>query len=75
MQSNRERHQPVCMVAHDLVNKLSDIVGHCDLLNEMTEQGTEYARRLAIIRDIAESAAKELTEHQRQVATAVRRAG
>ncbi len=69
----RERHQPACMVAHDLVNKLSDIVGHCDLLNEMTEQGTEYARRLAIIKDLAKSAAKELAEHERQVAEAARR--
>ncbi len=28
---------------HDLVNQLSDIVGHCDLLIEITENGTEYA--------------------------------
>jgi len=39
----------------------------------MTEQGTEYARRLAIIKDLAKTAAKELAEHERQVAAEIRR--
>jgi len=63
------------MVAHDMVNKLAAIVGHCDLLSEMTEQGTEYAKRVAVIRDIAESAVKELTEYQRKAAAEIRKAG
>jgi hypothetical protein len=63
----KDRDQPACMVAHHLVNQLSAIVGHCDLLIEMTEQGTEQARRLAMIREIANTAVKELTEHQRQL--------
>jgi hypothetical protein len=63
----KDRHQPASMVAHNLVNQLSAIVGHCDLLIEITEQGTEPARRLALIREIATAATVELTEHQRQL--------
>ena len=75
MKSKGDRHQPACMAAHDLVNKLAAIVGHCDLLIEVTEQGTESARRLALIRDIAESAVKELNEHQRKIEAERRKAG
>jgi hypothetical protein len=67
MASKGRQHELACMFAHSLVNKLSAIVGNCDLLYEKTEKGTEYARRLAVIRDLAESAAKELAEHQRNV--------
>ena len=58
-----------------MVNKFSAIIGNCDLLIEKTEQGTEYARRLAVIREIAESAVKELNEHQQQVEAETRRPG
>jgi hypothetical protein len=75
MASKGERRQPSWAFAHNLVNKLSAIVGHCDLLDEMTEQGTESARRITRIRDIAESAAKELTEHQRRIEAERRKAG
>ena len=68
-----ERDQPACMAAHHLVNQLSAIVGHCDLLLEMTEQGTEQARRLAMIRDIASTAVKELSEHQRKLEAEARK--
>jgi NTP pyrophosphatase (non-canonical NTP hydrolase) len=61
------------MVAHDLVNKLSAIVGHCHLLREMTEPGTELAKRLTMIGDLAKSAAKDLTEHQRELREAMRK--
>ena len=75
MQSKRERHQPACMVAHAQLNKLAAIIGNCDLLIEKTEQGTEYARRLGLIREIADSAVKELTEHQQQVEAETRKSG
>jgi DNA-binding FrmR family transcriptional regulator len=67
MSSKSDGHRPVCMVAHDLLNKLSAIVGQCDLLNEVIEQGTDCASRLAAIRDIADAAVKELIEHQRRL--------
>jgi len=63
------------MAAHDLINKLAAIIGQCDLLNEMMEQGTENARKLALIRDIADSAVKELREHQREIEAERRKAG
>jgi hypothetical protein len=75
MGSTAERHEPACRVAHNLVNTLSAIIGHCDLLNEKIEQGTEAARRLATVHDLAESAVKQLTEHQRALAAESRKAG
>jgi hypothetical protein len=63
------------MVAHHLINQLGAITGHCDLLIEQTEQGTEYVRRLRLIRQIAETAAKELVEIQREVDAKTRKAG
>ena len=74
MRSKAERHQPACMVAHYVVNQLAAIIGNCDLLIETTEKGTEHARRLGVIREIAETAAKELNEHQRQAEAETRRA-
>jgi hypothetical protein len=75
MASRGRLHYPACRAAHDVVNKLSAIVGNCDLLSQMTEKGTEYSRRLAVIRDLAESAAKELTEHQKNLETETRDTG
>jgi hypothetical protein len=75
MSSKRERHQPVYRVAHHLINQLGAITGHCDLLIEQMEQGTEYVRRLTLIRAIAETAAKELVEMQREVDAKTRKAG
>jgi hypothetical protein len=54
-------------VAHNLVNKLSAIIGHSELLGTKAEQGTECAKRLILILDLAKSAAHELTEHQSQI--------
>jgi hypothetical protein len=75
MGSTGKRHEPACMVAHNMVNVLSAIIGHCDLLSEKIEQGTEAARRLGTIRELADSAANELTEHQKKVAAESRKAG
>ncbi len=63
------------MVAHDLLNKFSAIVGYCDLLGKITEPGTECARRLALIHDTAESAANELKEHQLKAEADMRKTG
>ena len=67
MASETERHEPACMVAHNLISKLAAIVGRCDLLNQRTEQSAGSAKHIAVIRDMAESAIKELTEHQRSI--------
>ena len=75
MSSKRERHQPLYMLAHHLINQLGAITGQCDLLIEQVEQGTECARRLTVIRTIAETTAKELVEIQREADAKTRKAG
>ena len=71
--SNRESYQPTCLFAHHLINKLSTIVGACDLASEQMEPDTEYAKHLALIRDTAKEIARELIVHQRQLTEASRR--
>jgi hypothetical protein len=39
----------------------------------MIEPGTELSERLTRIEDLAQSAAKDLTEHQRELAEAMRK--
>jgi signal transduction histidine kinase len=73
MDTKRQRHLPICFVAHDIINKLSVIVGHADLLLEKTEKDTDYAKRLTLIRDIAEQSANELKQHQRDLAAQIRK--
>jgi hypothetical protein len=73
MASERKRHEPACMIAHNLISKLAAIVGRCDLLNEKTKQCDGAAQHIAVIREIADCAIKELTEHQRQVDAEARR--
>ncbi len=48
MASEREPHEPASVIVHNLINKLTAIVGHSDLLIESTERGTEYARWLTL---------------------------
>jgi len=69
---NGGRHKPACLLAHDLVNKLAVIVGHCNLLSEHVEEGSEPAKRVRLIHEVAKDMAKELTEHQCQLAEEVR---
>jgi hypothetical protein len=38
---------------HDLVNKLAVIVGHCDLLNDHLKGGSQYAKRVSAVQEIA----------------------
>ena len=73
MQSNGEKHQHACLLAHDVVNKLSAIIGFCDLLVENAEQpDTECATRLTSIRELAKSAAKQLIDHQCELSVLIR---
>jgi hypothetical protein len=73
MASDREPHEPACMVAHNVISKLAAIVGRCDLLNER-KQSAESAKHIAAIREIAESTIKELTEHQQTIEAEKRKA-
>jgi hypothetical protein len=52
------------MLAHHLINQLTVIVGSCDLLlAENVPESQECLRRLRQIREIATSAAEELSRH------------
>ncbi|HKT87117.1 MAG TPA: hypothetical protein VJQ59_01685 [Candidatus Sulfotelmatobacter sp.] len=73
MDPKRQKHLPASFLAHDIINKLSAIVGHVDLLLEMTEKQTEYAHRLTLIREIAEQSANELKQHQRELTAQLRK--
>jgi hypothetical protein len=65
MQPYWGKAEPADLLVHNVVNKLSAIIGFCDLLIEKAEkQDAECARRLLSIHELAKSAAKELTDHQ-----------
>jgi len=57
-------HQPNCMMAHTLINKMSVIIGHCDLMAEQEQMGSPQRTHLGLIRDIARTMTEELREHQ-----------
>jgi hypothetical protein len=57
---------PVCSIMHNLINKLSVIVGSCQLLGERTAD-PESAARLQVIRQTAEAMADEIGSSRCQV--------
>jgi hypothetical protein len=61
-------------LAHDLVNQLAVIVGHCDLLSAHLKAGSPSAKRVGSIQEIAREMAKELDEYQCQLAECARNA-
>jgi hypothetical protein len=67
MRLNDDRHQPVCIAAHDCINKLAAIVSGCDLLLELTKPGTELQRRVEVIRSIAKEGVDEMKRHQHDI--------
>ena len=48
----------------DLVNKLAVISGHCDLLGDRLRAGSQSAKRVGAIQELAREIAKELNEYQ-----------
>jgi len=51
-------------LAHELINRLSIIVGNCDLLKEDLPGDSEAGKRLCLIKDVAKSMAEDLHRHQ-----------
>jgi len=51
-------------MVRDLVNKLAVISGHCDLLTDRLKAGSECAKRVGAIQEIAQGMAKGLNEYQ-----------
>lgn len=59
-------YQPLRALAHQLINKLSVIVGLCDLEQQKANSDRELANHLQTIHDIAFTATERLVEHQCQ---------
>jgi len=70
--SNGTEHQPTCLLAHSLLNKLSVIVGFCQLLEEEARSGTALARRAGMIHDMAKDMGEEIVTHQCRLSEADR---
>jgi hypothetical protein len=51
-------------MVRDLVNQLSVIVGHCDLLSGHLKEGSQCAQRVCAIQEIAQGMAQALNINQ-----------
>jgi len=60
----KAKYQPSCTLAHELINRLSIIIGNCDLLKEDLPGDSEGAKRLCLIKDVAKSMAQDVQRHQ-----------
>ena len=58
------KYQPSCNLAHGLVNKLSVIVGYCDLAKDDVPEDSKCRKHMEAIRSIAKNMAEELLRHQ-----------
>jgi len=68
-------YEPASPSTHDLVNKLSIILGHCDLLRDQLKAGSPSANRVCAIQEVVRGMAMELNEYQCQLAEWTRSAG
>ena len=64
MQLSPVNHEPECPIAINLLNKLSAVIGHCDLLVDETPEDSPILQKMLVIRRIAKSMAEDLTEFQ-----------
>jgi hypothetical protein len=69
---NVGHYEPACMLAHRLLDKLSIIIGHCELVSEAVPHGSECAKRLDRIHSVAAEMAADLSTHQCQITETVR---
>ena len=70
------KHRPTCMLAHNLVDKLSVIIGTCDLVlgfdGVSKLEDPALRRRLEVIRSTAATLAKDVSGHACQLDSAIR---
>jgi hypothetical protein len=57
------RKELSCMLVHDLLNRISIIMGNCDLASQNTPANSENAKHISIIRENARMMALELSNH------------
>jgi len=64
LESGSGKYQLDCPLAHDLINKLTVIVGTCDLLVERTPENSPSLAQMLMIRNVARSMATDLGQLQ-----------
>ena len=64
MKKSDLRPLPVCLLAHEMINRLSVIIGNCDLAESKLPADSEYSKRLFAIRENARTMVAELNRHQ-----------
>jgi hypothetical protein len=66
--SKANKHQPTCLLSHYFINKLTVIIGSCQILQEKAERSggfyTECTRRLSVIEEVAKGIVDELNDHE-----------
>ena len=74
--SAQDKYQPKCWLSHHFINKLSVIIGSCQLLEEKAEESDppdkECIQRLAVIKEVAKEMSKELRDHECQLEAAIK---
>jgi hypothetical protein len=55
---------PVCPLAHSLLDRLTIIVGHCELLSATGSADSPSSKHVRIIQQAAQSMAAELKDYQ-----------
>jgi len=74
--SAQDKHQPKCWLSHHFINKLSVIIGSCQLLQEQVEESDHVdsacIHRLAVIMEVAKDMSRELKEHACQLDAATK---
>ena len=69
---NEPRGRHFCLLAHNVVNKLSAILGHCEILDAEADADPQCIERLHKIRDLASSAAAMLQNDECEVEAVTR---
>ena len=59
-ESKKEKYELECPLAHELIGKLSVIVGNCELLADNIPQDSPQLERTLLIREMAKAVAKDL---------------
>jgi hypothetical protein len=62
--SGGQTHQLDCPLAHELIDKLSIIIGYCDLLVEKVPEQSPLERQARMIQNTAKSMAADLAQFQ-----------
>jgi hypothetical protein len=62
--SNGRSAVPVCPLTHSLLDRLTVIVGHCELLGAADSVDSHSSKHLRMIQEAAQSMAAELKNYQ-----------